>query len=1022
MALKQNRLISLSSIVLLTCILYSEDAPAPPPGGPTSPPINIACDTTTDYTFANLNEIKSKGGASNPSVEFVEVKILADNTDISGWEICFSDNPNKEDCTELGTGDGTWYFGGNNGSDDNSPDGNTEYDNGAYLVYDAKNVKADAGEVLLRSSVGGESGAIVLDYIRYDNTPGICGDGNERWNITDDNGGTGLDITASGSEPDDYTACSACFDSRDPNQKDFARSEPDGTGDWGNNGDAPSEGSTNDSGGTSGSFNITFNAAPGSTCSADSSLDLREPISITVLNNGGNPLTNFDGVIVLTTDTGHGSWYTTDGDGGFSLDPPQGAGALTDTTLDDGQAIYDFDAADDGTITLYLANEHAETVQVTVTDQSDPGVFSSLGGLSFSDNIFVISVVEPNAPFNTSPDNLIPVAGRPHALQIEMMRRDTTVPLGDCGPASNYTESSIKAWYTTGVNHPAGATAPSLDATTLTTTEPSDPDPDNLSISFTSGVATFNLNTTDVGQFTLHFKDDLGSFITNDIVSDPISFTVRPFGFDIQVTANPAATDHNGASFTKAGEDFEVAVRALQWDSGDDDGDVGGNAVGIADDGIPDGHEAADNDPANNTPLNDNASVTSSFGNEVSAEAISLSALLNQPSGGNDPGLTGSTTISSFVSGSGNTNTVQFNEVGIIEITAEVDDTDYLDIGFATTQKIIGKSGYVGRFYPDRFNVALQAVPLNVPAFNDSCSGFTYQDQPFYYSTSPVLEITALSSNGNVTENYGGSFWKLTGSNLNRDYTDGSAVAPNASFNPNMTVTGGFTIAGETDFDGIATFSLISGSSGDSFSYEKGLPEAEFAADVDVTFQAIGFQDTDHTAMNPVCYDATNDGTCDDFTHAMIQGTDLRWGRMILNNAFGSELLAIEVPLNVEYYNTDGFEINTADTCTTYDSLDMSFVMGSEEGVMLGDLSLTGSGTTVSGRDDPANSILATNTNNDIGSADVTINLSAQDWLQFDWDDLDMMADGPYDGNPTSRITWGIFSGPDEFIYIREAW
>ena len=71
----------------------------------------------------------------------------------------------------------------------------------------------------------------------------------------------------------------------------------------------------------------------------------------------------------------------------------------------------------------------------------------------------------------------------------------------------------------------------------------------------------------------------------------------------------------------------------------------------------------------------------------------------------------------------------------------------------------------------------------------------------------------------------------------------------------------------------------------------------------------------------------------------------------------------------------------------------------------------------ISGQDDPANSVLATSTANEVGSADVTIDLTAQDWLQYDWDN-----DTNHDNDPTSRITWGVFSGPDEFIYIREPW
>lgn len=1004
-------------VVLIICTLYSSDAPAPPPG-PTAPPINIACDTTADYTIANLNEIKSKGGASNPSVEFVEVKILADNTDISGWEICFSDNPTKEDCTEMGLGDGTWHFGGNTGDDDDSPDGNTEFDNGAYLIYDAKNVKADAGEILLRSSVGGESGTIVLDYIRYDNTPGICGDGNERWNITDDNGSSGLDITVLGSEPDDYTACSACFDSRDPNQKDFARSEPDGTGDWGNNGDTPSEGSTNDTGGTSGSFTITFNNAPGSTCSTDSSLDIREPVSITVLNNGGNPLTNFDGVIELSTNTGHGSWFTTEGDGGFSLDPPQNTGTLTDSTLDDGFATYDFDPDDSGTITLYLANEHAETVQVTVTDQSDPGVFSSLGGLSFSDNIFVVSVVEPNAPFNTSPDDLVPIAGRPHQLQIEMMRRDTSITPNDCGPASSYAETSVKTWYTTGANHPAGAAAPSLNATSLTTSEPSDPTADNFPITFTAGVASFNLITTDVGQFTLHFKDDLGSFITNDIISDPISFTVRPFGFDIDTsnlrfddwTDNSAlddstgvdstyAADENGSVFTKAGEDFTVTVTAVTWDTNDDDGDSGGTA----DDGVP--------DPEAN--LTDN-SATNSFGQELITPAtVDITHSVILPASPPPEGigtLTGGSNVGGFSNGAANA-TLTFDEVGIIALSAN--HINYL----SSSVEITGTAQNYGRFTPYVFESS-----VNTPAFTPGCGTFTYIGQEFTYATNPVISLTARAKGtapayGNKTDNYTGNFFKLTDAKLlssgSKTY---SVAAGSLDLGKVMLLATDPVITNNSDGTATLTFN-----DGGGIAFNRGSPEDPFDADIALSINVLDEDDVfagnaDGTTANPLSFGTATTGI------SFGGNKEQRWGRLLLENAFGSELLPLEIPIRAEYQSSGDFITNSDDNCTSYDGSNITF--SNANGVTIGvNLTASGNGTLINGVDDDANSLIITNTLNEIGNVKVTH--STNFWLKYDVNgvDDDVPPDGDlYDDNPEATATWGIFKGPNEFIYIREPW
>ena len=354
------------------------------------------------------------------------------------------------------------------------------------------------------------------------------------------------------------------------------------------------------------------------------------------------------------------------------------------------------------------------------------------------------------------------------------------------------------------------------------------------------------------------------------------------------------------------------------------------------------------------------------------------------------------------------------SEVGVFTITA----TAPLYLGETITAS---SSANIGRFYPDRFNITMQ----NAPAFADSCSGFTYQDQAFYYGTAPILEITAFNSNGLITNNYGGAFWKLTGSALPRSYVDGLAVAPNASFS--SITAGSVALAGETDFDGIGTLALDSGTSADAFMYQKGALEAIFDADVDATFLATGFQDTDHTALSPVCYDVANDGICDDFPYLMVQGTELRWGRMLLANAFGSELLPVEISVSTEYYTTNSFVINTIDTCTTYMAGDVTLLdVTGADGVAPGDTNVSNpvlATMLVNGESDPANPLIIDAPGiGKTGSLDVTIDLSAQDWLQYDWDDIDGLGDGPYDDNPTGRVTWGIFSGADQLIYIREPW
>jgi MSHA biogenesis protein MshQ len=127
-------------------------------------------------------------------------------------------------------------------------------------------------------------------------------------------------------------------------------------------------------------------------------------------------------------------------------------------------------------------------------------------------------------------------------------------------------------------------------------------------------------------------------------------------------------------------------------------------------DGQADGH--GDANPANNANLTDNTAALN-YGQEIVVEDVALTAALVSPSGGNDPGLTGGTSLSSFASGSGSTNTTQYDEVGIIEISGSVDDNDYLGIGATETAKILGDSG--GVLQQPRVRDGMQLGRLHLP-------------------------------------------------------------------------------------------------------------------------------------------------------------------------------------------------------------------------------------------------------------------------------------------------------------------
>jgi MSHA biogenesis protein MshQ len=482
---------------------------------------------------------------------------------------------------------------------------------------------------------------------------------------------------------------------------------------------------------------------------------------------------------------------------------------------------------------------------------------------------------------------------------------------------------------------------------------------------------------------------------------------VRPFAFSIESgDPNFNAADASGSAFRKAGENFGVDLRAVLWESGDD----------IDNDGIPD--VAAD--------LTDNT-VTPNFGQETTAATVDMSHTLVLPSTPGDPGtLSGGAGIGGFGSGV-TTATLSFDEVGIVDLTADL--VDFLGDPNADAT---GTVSDVGRFYPDRFVVA-----DNGPSFIDECtagaSPFTYQDQTFRYGVAPILTVTAVNENGGITENYGGGsagpegFWKLT-STLPRSYTNQAGAAAIFADLQDPDVT----LAGDSDFDGAGSFSLDSGMVGDAFMYSRVSEEDEFNANVDLSFAAGGLTDIDG-----VCYDLDNNDVCDSYNNiTAMSGATLRFGRLVIGMAFGSELLPLAVPLQTEYFSTSAFVLNTDDDCTTLAVTNLSLTSAVEVNEMDGTIDVSdgafcaGSGISTASLISPFSAGDGTLSftapgNACTGIVDIDVDLSSvpmpphpdMNWLRYDWD-----GDGNFDNDPSGQATFGIYRGPEDIIYTREPW
>lgn len=707
----------------------------------------------------------------------------------------------------------------------------------------------------------------------------------------------------------------------------------------------------------------------GSTCQP-------EPVTVTALDASNATVTDYVGTIRLTVSSAHGDW---------SLGTA--TGTLANGTADDGAASYTFSGsgtgADNGVARLNLTNSHADTLTITAVDQTLPATSSTSGALTFSDNGF--TVMSTDALGSTV------VAGRGHGMQVQMVRRDPVT--GSCGVETGYTGAkSLDAWVNRDAADPGG-TAPSIGGVALPNAAPGGLGADNLSLTFASGVASFTLATSDVGKYALNLRDDSRSYANAvDISGASATLTVRPFGLDVfsvraGATANPGTGSATGTVFTGAGRSFQASVRGVAWQSADD----GNN------DGVPD----AGANLADNATLPRYAWPTTLAAAAPFAPATGVAGTL----------ANGSVAAAAFSAGSATVTTLNYSEVGSFTLAAS--STGYLSTAGAN---LSGSGGTVGRFTPDNFDVA-----LNTPVFRSGCSGagFTYVGAPFTYRTAPVMTVTARNAQGATTRNYTGSYFRLGNAAL----TGKAYTAFVGTLDTSLLPATDPVIADAGAGVGTLTFGA-----GGGLGFLRGAPAAPFDADIALALNVIDLDGVAYAA-NPARFGSATLGNgiaFDDGNAATANDKALRWGRLRVANAYGSELLPNAPAVAVDYYTGTGFTVNTLDTCTPLSTAFLQLTSAVETKA-LGQATIAvapGANSTASVDATPVRAGLSAlrfsapgagklgyiNYNYDLTAAGLG-------WLRYDW-----AGTGGHDQSPTGRVEFGIYPGSDGVIYQREPW
>ncbi|MEO8407548.1 MAG: DUF6701 domain-containing protein, partial [Oxalobacteraceae bacterium] len=151
--------------------------------------------------------------------------------------------------------------------------------------------------------------------------------------------------------------------------------------------------------------------------------------------------------------------------------------------------------------------------------------------------------------------------------------------------------------------------------------------------------------------------------------------------------------------------------------------------------------------------------------------------------------------------------------------------------------------------------------------------------------------------------------------------------------------------------------------------------------------------------------------------------TNLRYGQLNMQNAYGSELLALPVPLQAQYWTGKNYVTNTADSCTVIPM--SSITMGNYRKQLDAcetQLSPVGNVTMVAGKLPGTGLRLTKPGANNAGSVDLAINLSANPAGNTCVGATQSAATaanmGWFGANPRSRATFGVYKSV--FIYIRE--
>jgi len=444
-------------------------------------------------------------------------------------------------------------------------------------------------------------------------------------------------------------------------------------------------------------------------------------------------------------------------------------------------------------------------------------------------------------------------SNQPQTVAIKAVKKSDVTKL--CVPGFASQTKSVKFWssYISPASNPYNSQM-SVNSSTIGASQGA---ATPLSLVFDAqGQSTITVKYPDAGKVQLDASYDGTGSEAGLVMLGADQFVARPVGLCITPPQGVcAAGDSSCPVFKKAGETFQVDIKAMAWESANDGDICAGNLT---------------------TP---NFALTN----------IALATQLVAPIPGQNAQVGTASYNHSNGMGINNLNKVtqSVSEVGVFRMTATPPANGYFNYTIPSAQ-----SQPVGRFIPADFNLVSGDI---VPA----CNAFSYMGQPF----GVTLDVMARNTTGVQTRNYTGSFAKGTPYITVANNKDGHSLATRLT-----SITSLPWVNGKADFKGTTSFARLSGNQPDG-PYES-LLFGLYMRDEDGERSLIANPDFSDAVVGN-CSGASCNARLIDSVPMKVY-----FGRLLAGKDRGVDSASLPVKLLMQRFESASWVINEEDDCS----------------------------------------------------------------------------------------------------------